>query len=159
MKKLTNNDKQKGRVLYQNHRSLYCIVFPSVASSPIYNRMSMICLQDHLQQKRFIAQNQNNTTYVYDFPEVFRQALYGVWQACGKADTINPADILYTTELVLNSDKELIQQIRLPGENLVCSMADGLSSLYKVTRSYYKISCLFVCFDTIKLNWFDKWVS
>ena len=79
----------------------------------------IIQFQDHLQQKRFIAQNQNNTTYVYDFPEVFRQALYGVWQACGKADTINPADIVYSTELVLNSDKELVQQTRLPGENLV----------------------------------------
>jgi len=37
--------------------------------------------KDHLQQKRFVAQNQNGTTYVYDFPEVLRQALHDRWKA------------------------------------------------------------------------------
>lgn len=36
--------------------------------------------KDHLQQKRFVAQNQNGTTYVYDFPEVFRQVLHDRWK-------------------------------------------------------------------------------
>jgi acetyl-CoA carboxylase/biotin carboxylase 1 len=35
--------------------------------------------RDHLQQKRFQAQS-NGTTYVYDFPEMFRQALIKKWK-------------------------------------------------------------------------------
>jgi hypothetical protein len=31
--------------------------------------------KDHLQLKRFQAQS-NGTTYIYDFPEMFRQVLY-----------------------------------------------------------------------------------
>ena len=34
--------------------------------------------KDHLQLKRFQAQN-NGTTYVYDFPEMFKQALDRIW--------------------------------------------------------------------------------
>jgi len=33
--------------------------------------------KDHLQLKRFQAQT-NGTTYVYDFPEMFRQVCFGV---------------------------------------------------------------------------------
>jgi hypothetical protein len=32
--------------------------------------------KDHLQQKRYTAQNMG-TTYVYDFPEMFRQVTHG----------------------------------------------------------------------------------
>lgn len=35
--------------------------------------------KDYLQLKRFQAQI-NGTTYVYDFPEMFRQALERVWE-------------------------------------------------------------------------------
>lgn len=35
--------------------------------------------KDYLQLKRFQAQT-NGTTYVYDFPEMFRQALERVWE-------------------------------------------------------------------------------
>lgn len=35
--------------------------------------------RDNLQQKRFAAQS-NGTTYVYDFPEMFRQALIKTWR-------------------------------------------------------------------------------
>lgn len=35
--------------------------------------------RDNLQQKRFAAQS-NGTTYVYDFPEMFRQALIKSWR-------------------------------------------------------------------------------
>ena len=35
--------------------------------------------KDHLQYKRFTAQS-NNTTYVYDFPEMFRQAWLKTWK-------------------------------------------------------------------------------
>ncbi len=34
--------------------------------------------KDHLQLKRFQAQN-NDTTYVYDYPEMFKQALERLW--------------------------------------------------------------------------------
>lgn len=78
-------------------------------------------LKDHLQQKRFIAQNQNNTTYVYDFPEVFRQALHKQWQQLALPEKeVNMADLLSCTEMVLDSQKQLVLQTRLPGENDVC---------------------------------------
>ena len=35
--------------------------------------------KDHLQYKRFTAQSLN-TTYVYDMPEMFRQALLSLWR-------------------------------------------------------------------------------
>jgi acetyl-CoA carboxylase / biotin carboxylase 1 len=35
--------------------------------------------RDHLQQKRFAAQL-NGTTYAYDFPEMFKQALMKIWR-------------------------------------------------------------------------------
>ena len=39
--------------------------------------------KDHLQLKRFQAQTNNGTTYVYDFPEMFRQVCIGVNVYCG----------------------------------------------------------------------------
>lgn len=34
--------------------------------------------KDYLQQKRFQAQS-NGTTYVYDYPDMFRQVLVNMW--------------------------------------------------------------------------------
>uniref|UniRef100_A0A8C6ZBV2 Acetyl-CoA carboxylase beta n=1 Tax=Nothoprocta perdicaria TaxID=30464 RepID=A0A8C6ZBV2_NOTPE len=66
--------------------------------------------KDLLQAKRFQAQSLG-TTYVYDFPEMIRQALFKLW---GSTE-LYPKDILTYTELVLDSQGQLVQMNRLPG--------------------------------------------
>ncbi|XP_077016210.1 acetyl-CoA carboxylase 2 isoform X2 [Tamandua tetradactyla] len=74
--------------------------------------------KDLLQAKRFQAQSLG-TTYVYDFPEMFRQALFKLW---GSPDKY-PKDILTYTELVLDSQGQLTKMNRLPGGNEVGMVA------------------------------------
>ncbi|KAM6165825.1 acetyl-CoA carboxylase 2 isoform 2-T2 [Erethizon dorsatum] len=74
--------------------------------------------KDLLQAKRFQAQSLG-TTYVYDFPEMFRQALFKLW---GSPDKY-PKDILTYTELVLDSQDQLVEMNRLPGGNEVGMVA------------------------------------
>ncbi|XP_028270703.1 acetyl-CoA carboxylase 2 isoform X5 [Parambassis ranga] len=74
--------------------------------------------KDLLQAKRFQAQTLG-TTYVYDFPEMFRQALFKQW---GPGDKC-PKDVLMCTELVLDPQGGLVQMNRLPGDNDVGMVA------------------------------------
>ncbi|KAM9195095.1 acetyl-CoA carboxylase 2 isoform 4-T4 [Dugong dugon] len=74
--------------------------------------------KDLLQAKRFQAQSLG-TTYVYDFPEMFRQALFKLWGS----PEIYPKDILTYTELVLDSQGHLVEMNRLPGGNEVGMVA------------------------------------
>uniref|UniRef100_A0A452R4T0 Acetyl-CoA carboxylase 1 n=1 Tax=Ursus americanus TaxID=9643 RepID=A0A452R4T0_URSAM len=74
--------------------------------------------KDLLQAKRFQAQSLG-TTYVYDFPELFRQALFKLW---GTPDKY-PKDILTYTELVLDPQGQLVEMNRLPGGNEVGMVA------------------------------------
>uniref|UniRef100_U3K2H1 acetyl-CoA carboxylase n=1 Tax=Ficedula albicollis TaxID=59894 RepID=U3K2H1_FICAL len=74
--------------------------------------------KDLLQAKRFQAQSLG-TTYVYDFPEMIRQALLKLW---GSSD-LYPKDILTYTELVLDSQGHLVQMNRVPGGNEVGMVA------------------------------------
>ncbi|XP_066055535.1 acetyl-CoA carboxylase 2 isoform X2 [Chamaea fasciata] len=74
--------------------------------------------KDLLQAKRFQAQSLG-TTYVYDFPEMIRQALFKLW---GSSD-LYPKDILTYTELVLDSQGHLVQMNRVPGGNEVGMVA------------------------------------
>uniref|UniRef100_G3S1F5 acetyl-CoA carboxylase n=1 Tax=Gorilla gorilla gorilla TaxID=9595 RepID=G3S1F5_GORGO len=74
--------------------------------------------KDLLQAKRFQAQTLG-TTYIYDFPEMFRQALFKLW---GSPDKY-PKDILTYTELVLDSQGQLVEMNRLPGGNEVGMVA------------------------------------
>ncbi|XP_029777234.1 acetyl-CoA carboxylase 2 isoform X3 [Suricata suricatta] len=74
--------------------------------------------KDLLQAKRFQAQSLG-TTYVYDFPEIFRQALFKLW---GSTDNC-PKDILTYTELVLDPQGQLVEMNRLPGGNEVGMVA------------------------------------
>nr|XP_051691837.1 acetyl-CoA carboxylase 2 isoform X2 [Oryctolagus cuniculus] len=74
--------------------------------------------KDLLQAKRFQAQSLG-TTYVYDFPEMFRQALFKLW---GSPDKY-PKDILTYTELVLDPQGQLVEMNRLPGGNEVGMVA------------------------------------
>ncbi|KFQ91765.1 Acetyl-CoA carboxylase 2, partial [Nipponia nippon] len=74
--------------------------------------------KDLLQAKRFQAQSLG-TTYVYDFPEMIRQALFKLW---GSSE-LYPKDILTYTELVLDSQGHLVQMNRVPGGNEVGMVA------------------------------------
>ncbi|CAF0748849.1 unnamed protein product [Brachionus calyciflorus] len=89
--------------------------------------------RDHLQQKRFAAQS-SGTTYVYDFPEMFRQSLMKMWRVYyNKMAEMRPkeldkikielnnilqSDFFSSVELVLDGiTGELVETNRLHGEN------------------------------------------
>ncbi|XP_059157454.1 acetyl-CoA carboxylase-like isoform X2 [Physella acuta] len=82
--------------------------------------------KDHLQLKRYQAQS-SGTTYVYDFPEMFRQALLKVWESHLKRLHMDasqmPVDLITVTELVLDSHNHLCTMNRLPGENEIGMVA------------------------------------
>ena len=65
-------DKQTGETTFESY---------SAKPGPFHGRLlrSPYLTRDYLQQKRFAAQS-NGTTYVYDFPEMFRQALMRIWK-------------------------------------------------------------------------------
>ncbi|KAK1328437.1 hypothetical protein QTO34_012010 [Cnephaeus nilssonii] len=105
--------------------------------------------KDLLQAKRFQAQSLG-TTYVYDFPEMFRQAsprlrrstglgllrkkkkshaLFKLW---GSPDKY-PKDMLTYTELVLDPQGQLVEMNRLPGGNEVGMVA---FKMHLKTREY-----------------------
>lgn len=98
--------------------------------------------KDYLQLKRFQAQK-NGTTYVYDFPEMFRQALEREWETYlkerdvpsgaggerktylkerGEGEEI-PEHLISLVELVLDQDDQLVEEKRLPGENNIGMVA------------------------------------
>ncbi|KAG5269143.1 hypothetical protein AALO_G00198740 [Alosa alosa] len=82
--------------------------------------------KDLLQSKRFQAQTLG-TTYVYDFPEMFRQALLKLWSSM-KAQAILPecpvpSEVLTFTELVLDAQGQIQQLNRLPGGNEIGMVA------------------------------------
>ncbi|XP_077530099.1 acetyl-CoA carboxylase isoform X3 [Haemaphysalis longicornis] len=80
--------------------------------------------KDYLQQKRFQAQS-NGTTYVYDFPDMFRQALLRLWEEHVEMRPGQdvPDSLLSCVELVLDAQGRLVEQKRLPGENDVGMVA------------------------------------
>ncbi len=65
------------------YHSLGEVKFESYSSKrgPFHGRQlrTPYLTRDHLQLKRYTAQS-NGTTYVYDFPEMFRQALMKLWK-------------------------------------------------------------------------------
>lgn len=81
--------------------------------------------KDYLQQKRFQAQSAG-TTYVYDFPDMFRQMLEKQWKQFIEErpgeGIVKPAQVLDYVELVLVDD-QIVEQKRLPGENNVGMVA------------------------------------
>ncbi|XP_032823616.2 acetyl-CoA carboxylase 1 isoform X2 [Petromyzon marinus] len=76
--------------------------------------------KDLLQSKRFQAQSLG-TTYVYDYPEMIRQALLKLWDAYGNG--LAHKDVLTYTELVLDSQDQLVEMNRLPGGNEIGMVA------------------------------------
>ncbi|QSL66810.1 hypothetical protein MERGE_001197 [Pneumocystis wakefieldiae] len=80
--------------------------------------------KEWLQPKRYKA-HLIGTTYVYDFPEIFRQAVRISWQ---KYIQINnnckiPDDILQVKELVMDDKFQLQEVIREPGTNSIGMVA------------------------------------
>ncbi|XP_052810901.1 acetyl-CoA carboxylase-like isoform X2 [Mya arenaria] len=82
--------------------------------------------KDHLQSKRSQAQA-NGTTYVYDFPEMFKQALRKLWHShierYGLREESIPTDLITCRELVLDKNGHIHIQNRLPGENEIGMVA------------------------------------
>ncbi|XP_076867107.1 LOW QUALITY PROTEIN: acetyl-CoA carboxylase 1 [Brachyhypopomus gauderio] len=82
--------------------------------------------KDLLQSKRFQAQSLG-TTYVYDLPEMFRQALKKLWQSMDAYAHLPkcplPSELLTFTELVLDPQGQLVQMNRLPGGNEIGMVA------------------------------------
>ncbi|XP_019714440.1 acetyl-CoA carboxylase 1 isoform X1 [Hippocampus comes] len=82
--------------------------------------------KDLLQSKRFQAQSLG-TTYVYDFPEMFRQALKKLWHSTQAHAFVPkcplPSELLTFTELVLDAQGQLVQMNRLPGGNEIGMVA------------------------------------
>ncbi|KAL1117895.1 hypothetical protein AAG570_004208 [Ranatra chinensis] len=81
--------------------------------------------KDYLQQKRFQAQS-SGTTYVYDFPDIFKQTCERHWKEfCQERlndDLTIPNQVMSCVELVLDGDN-LVEMKRLPGENNIGMVA------------------------------------
>ncbi|KAG9333638.1 hypothetical protein JZ751_010789 [Albula glossodonta] len=90
--------------------------------------------KDLLQSKRFQAQSLG-TTYVYDFPEMFRQALRKLWQSSEAYANLPkcplPSELLTFTELVLDPQGQLVQMNRLPGGNEIGSFGPQEDVLFQ----------------------------
>uniref|UniRef100_A0A915K8S8 Acetyl-CoA carboxylase n=1 Tax=Romanomermis culicivorax TaxID=13658 RepID=A0A915K8S8_ROMCU len=74
--------------------------------------------KDHMQSKRYLAQKMG-TTYVFDYPEMFRQALIKLWREYKidhpDFDEPNLVELLHCTELVVDEKGHLVEMNRLPG--------------------------------------------
>ncbi|KAI8616899.1 acetyl-CoA carboxylase [Chytriomyces sp. MP71] len=79
-------------------------------------------LKENIQPKRFKA-HLLNTTYVYDFPELFKRAIEKQWMTFQDGDAGAPANIMNLTELVLNKAGELEESDRAPGSNTIGMVA------------------------------------
>lgn len=65
------------------------------------------------------------TSYVYDFPQIFEHAVSGAWKTYRSmgGDVPAPAKVLEAQELILGSSGELVKVDRLPGSNNVGMVA------------------------------------
>uniref|UniRef100_A0A667YIW6 acetyl-CoA carboxylase n=1 Tax=Myripristis murdjan TaxID=586833 RepID=A0A667YIW6_9TELE len=104
-------DLVSGQIMFQSYGDKQGLLHGMLINTPYVTK-------DLLQAKRFQAQTLG-TTYVYDFPEMFRQALFKLW---GPGDKY-PKDVLMCSELVLDSQGRLTQLNRLPGDNDVGMVA------------------------------------
>ncbi|KAJ3042399.1 acetyl-coenzyme-A carboxylase [Rhizophlyctis rosea] len=82
---------------------------------------SLYAGKESIQPKRYKA-HLMGTTYIYDFPELFRRALEKNWIKYAEATGARvPAVIMNVTELVLGKNDELVETVRDPGSN-TCGM-------------------------------------
>ncbi|KAH3678328.1 hypothetical protein WICMUC_001561 [Wickerhamomyces mucosus] len=73
--------------------------------------------KEFLQPKRYKA-HLMGTTYVYDFPELFRQATLAQWKKYAPNAKV-PEDFLQTTELILDDSDEITEVSRDAGANSI----------------------------------------
>uniref|UniRef100_A0A8C1CUK2 acetyl-CoA carboxylase n=1 Tax=Cyprinus carpio carpio TaxID=630221 RepID=A0A8C1CUK2_CYPCA len=95
-------DSRTGQIMFQAYGDKQGPLHGMLINTPYVTK-------DLLQSKRFQAQSLG-TTYVYDFPEMFRQCPL-------------PSELLTFTELVLDSQGQLVQMNRLPGGNEIGMVA------------------------------------
>lgn len=81
--------------------------------------------KEWLQPKRYKA-HVVGTTYVYDFPDLFRQAIRKQWKAVGKTA---PAEPLVAKELVLDEFNKPQEVARPPGTNTI-GMVGWIYTIY-----------------------------
>eukprot|EP01135_Chromosphaera_perkinsii_P003334 Nk52_evm34s240 gene=Nk52_evmTU34s240 len=104
------------------------IVLKSLDTEPgplnMYEISTPYLTRDHLQMKRFNAQS-SGTTYAYDFPEMFKQALMVAWAGYKQSnpDAVVPENMMNVTELIVDEQGELIESQRLPATNNVGMIA------------------------------------
>jgi len=110
-------EERSGQVMFQAYGSKQGPLHNLLLSTPYITK-------DHLQLKRFQAQT-NGTTYVYDFPEMFRQGLSKIWKDFKEAGgtAAEPETLLSCVELVLDERDRLGEMTRLPGENEIGMVA------------------------------------
>ncbi|XP_058238559.1 acetyl-CoA carboxylase 1 isoform X12 [Hemibagrus wyckioides] len=106
-------DSRTGQIMFQAYGDKQGPLHGMLINTPYVTK-------DLLQSKRFQAQSLG-TTYVYDLPEMFRQALKKLWQSMDAYAHLPkcplPSELLTFTELVLDSQGQLVQMNRLPGGN------------------------------------------
>ncbi|KAK3576974.1 hypothetical protein CHS0354_005975 [Potamilus streckersoni] len=112
-------DSRTGQVMFQSYGTKQGPLHGLLVSTPYVTK-------DHLQLKRYQAQK-SGTTFVYDFPEMFRQALSKIWSLkCENENVANdqiPGDLVTFTELVLDGHGRICMQNRNPGENEIGMVA------------------------------------
>ncbi|XP_078337630.1 acetyl-CoA carboxylase-like isoform X9 [Crassostrea virginica] len=107
-------DQNTGQVMFSSYGTKQGALHGLLISTPYPTK-------DHLQLKRFQAQS-SGTTYVYDFPGMFTQALQKFWKDHQEESKI-PTDAFKCIELVLDKDNNLCTQNRLQGENEIGMVA------------------------------------
>uniref|UniRef100_A0A3Q3ABR9 acetyl-CoA carboxylase n=1 Tax=Kryptolebias marmoratus TaxID=37003 RepID=A0A3Q3ABR9_KRYMA len=112
-------DSRTGQIMFQAYGDKQGPLHGMLINTPYVTK-------DLLQSKRFQAQSLG-TTYVYDFPEMFRQALKKLWHSCQAYAQLPkcplPSELLTFTELVLDAQGQLVQMNRLPGGNEIGMVA------------------------------------
>ncbi|XP_078787302.1 acetyl-CoA carboxylase 1 isoform X4 [Oryzias latipes] len=112
-------DSRTGQIMFQAYGDKQGPLHGMLINTPYVTK-------DLLQSKRFQAQSLG-TTYVYDFPEMFRQALKKIWHSSeAYADLPKsppPSELLTFTELVLDAQDQMVQMNRLPGGNEIGMVA------------------------------------
>ncbi|XP_040280126.1 acetyl-CoA carboxylase 1 [Bufo bufo] len=112
-------DSRTGQIMFQAYGDKQGPLHGMLINTPYVTK-------DLLQSKRFQAQSLG-TTYVYDIPEMFRQALIKLWESMDASAYIPkcplPSDVLIYTELVLDDQGQLVHMNRLPGGNEIGMVA------------------------------------
>ncbi|XP_074643040.1 acetyl-CoA carboxylase-like isoform X2 [Tubulanus polymorphus] len=111
-------EPRTGQIMFQAYGTKQGPLHGLLLSTPYMTK-------DHLQQKRFQAQHMG-TTYVYDFPEMFRQSVSRLWKEYHEERGLTddePSELLTYVELVLDSQDQLCEIKRLSGENEIAMVA------------------------------------